>query len=388
MTLHSTSHVRSANATSIIRLLRDEGAMTRADLVRASGLTRPTVGAIVKSLLQDGIAIESGTSPPSGDGRPEVGGRPGSLVWFNAEAVTAVAARVWHELELTHVTASGDVLDTRAAPLVRDPDRVLATLVGEIRRMTRVAGTLSAVSLAVPGFIDHGSGTVTYPALGWERVPVQSTLETELAVPVGLLSLPAAMLAGEIVSGAATGHDDAVLVLLEHGIGAGILSRGRLVVGSGGAVGELGHCPISSGLPCLCGRQGCLETVAAGWAIRAEAAALLGRPELAQAGLAELERLRDPRIDEVLGRAATELGAGAAWLVNLLDPSIVVLADTPFTHGADDFLRAFEESTRRQAIRPDVEIVSGSPDARLRGAVQAALELLPEQLRPRRVMCG
>jgi predicted NBD/HSP70 family sugar kinase len=233
----------------------------------------------------------------------------------------------------------------------------------------------------VPGFIDHPAGTVTYPALGWERVPMQSALEGELGVPVGLLSLPAAMLAGEIVSGAAAGHDDAVLVLLEHGIGAGILSRGRLVVGSGGAVGELGHCPVSSGLPCLCGRQGCLETVAAGWAIRAEA-------QLGDAGLAELERLGDPRIDAVLERAATELGAGAAWLVNLLDPSIVVLADTPFTRGADEFLRAFEASTRRQAIRPDVEIVRGSPDARLRGAVQAALELLPEQLRPRRVMCG
>lgn len=386
--MHSTSHVRSANATRIIRLLRDEGAMTRADLVRASGLTRPTVGAIVKSLLRDGIAIESGTSPPAGDGRRELGGRPGSLVWFNAEAVTAVAARVWYQLEVAHVSASGEILDTQAVPSIRDPDRLLATLVDVIRQLTGPAGTLSSVALAVPGFIDHRSGLVTYPAAGWERVPVQATLEDALGVPVGLLSLPAAMLAGEIISGAATGHDDAVLVLLEHGIGAGILSRGRLVVGSGGAVGELGHCPVSSGLPCLCGRHGCLETVAAAWAIRAEVAGRLGRPELAEAGLAELERLRDPRVDEVLRRASTELAAGAAWLVNLLDPSIVVLADTPFTQGADAFFRAFEEATRRQAIRPDVEIVRGSPDARLHGAVQAALELLPQQLRPARVMCG
>src|SRR3954452_10952688 len=92
-TLHSTSHVRTANAGQIVRLLRDHGAMSRAELVRASGLTRPTVVAIVKSLLQDGLAIEAGTTPSTAGGRSDRGGRPGSLVWFNGEARTAVAAR-------------------------------------------------------------------------------------------------------------------------------------------------------------------------------------------------------------------------------------------------------------------------------------------------------
>src|SRR3954451_8717286 len=109
-TLHSTSYMRTANAAQVIRLLRDHGAMSRADLVRASGLTRPTVVAIVKSLLQDGLVIESGTSPSSGTARPELGGRPGSLVWFNATARTAIAARIWQELEVTHVTATGELL--------------------------------------------------------------------------------------------------------------------------------------------------------------------------------------------------------------------------------------------------------------------------------------
>src|SRR3954454_6258929 len=106
-TLHSTSHVRSANVTTIARLLRDRGAMSRAELVRASGLTKPTVMAIVKSLLEDGIAIESGTSPAA-DGQSERGGRPGSLVRFNSEAKTAVAARFGLQFEVTHVTATGD----------------------------------------------------------------------------------------------------------------------------------------------------------------------------------------------------------------------------------------------------------------------------------------
>ena len=158
--------------------------------------------------------------------------------------------------------------------------------------------------------------------------------------------------------------------------------------GAGGAVGELGHCPVDSGIRCSCGRDGCLETVAAGWAIRAEASRLLGRPGLARANLAELEALRDPRVDEVLGRAAEALGAATAWLTNLLDPSIVILADTRFVHGAETFFAAVESSARRHAVGAELEIVLGTPDARLQGTIQQALELLPQILRPRRTVCA
>jgi predicted NBD/HSP70 family sugar kinase len=380
-TLHSTSYVRAANAAQIVRLLRAHGAMSRAELVRASGLTKPTVMAIVRSLLRDGIAFESGTRRGA-----ERGGRPGSLVRFNSKARTAVAARIGLGLELTHVTAAGAVLAEEAFSPTWEPDPLLELMVREIRRLTGASAALGSVALAVPGFIDHRAGTVTFPPYGWDRVPMQPTLAAGLGVPVRLLSLPAATVVGEIVSDAAAQHDDAVLVYLSQGIGAGILSRGRLLLGAGGAVGELGHCPVSSGLPCPCGRVGCLETVAAGWAIRAKVAALLG-PGFAHAELADLEELHEPRIDDVLSTAAAALGAATAWLVNLLDPSIVILADTSFARGADAFFERFEQSTRRYAVSAAVEIVRGAPDAQARGTVQCALEVLPELFRPRRTLC-
>ena len=185
-TLHSTAHVRTANAVHVAQLLRERGPMSRAELVRASGLTKPTVMAIVKSLLEEGIAIESGTSPPA-NGNSERGGRPGSLVWFNGEARTAVAAQVGLEFGLAHVTAGGAVLTREALPL--EPDGFLAQAEREIRRVS--SSTLGSVGLAVPGFIDHHAGTVTYPPFGWDRVPVQVALEDALGVPVGLLSIAA-----------------------------------------------------------------------------------------------------------------------------------------------------------------------------------------------------
>jgi predicted NBD/HSP70 family sugar kinase len=335
----------------------------------------------VKSLLAEGVAIESGTGPVANGG-----GRPGSLVWFNGAAKTAVAAQFGPRFELAHVTATGDVLAQDALPLIPEADRFLTMAVREIRRISGPA--LGSIALAVPGFIDHPAGTVTYPAFGWDRVPMQAVLEEALGVPVGLISLPSAEVVGEVFAGAAADRDDAVLIFLAHGIGAGILSRGRLLVGAGGAVGELGHCPVGSGIPCQCGRQGCLETVAAGWAIRAEAVRLLGRDALARADLAELEALHDARIDALLAHAAEALGAATAWLTNLLDPSIVIFADTAFLHGADGFFAAVEASARRHAVSTELEIVLGTGEARLRGTVQCALELLPGVLRPRRTVCA
>jgi predicted NBD/HSP70 family sugar kinase len=337
--------------------------------------------AIVRSLLDAGIVIESGTT----NGHSERGGRPGSLVWFNREAKTAVAAQFGLQFELAHVAATGEVLAREALRMVAEPDAFLAMAVREIGRIAGTSGSLASVALAVPGFIDHHAGTVSYPPLGWVRVPMQAALEDALGVPVGLLSLPSAQVVGE---GAAAARDDAVLIFLAHGIGAGILSRGRLLVGAGGAVGELGHCPVGSGIRCLCGRDGCLETVAAGWAIRGEAVRLLERPELARATLAQLEDLHDAGIDAVLERAAEALGAATAWLTNLLDPSIVILADTRFLHGADAFFAAVETSARRHAVGTELEIVRGTADAGLRGTVQRALELLPPILRPRRSVCA
>ena len=70
--------------------------------------------------------------------------------------------------------------------------------------------------------------------------------------------------------------------------------------------------------------------------------------------------------------AVSRLGAATAWLVNLLDPSIVILGDTRFTRGAESFFAAFDESTRQYAVPTEVKIVRGTPDARLRGTVQGA----------------
>ncbi|WP_432506071.1 ROK family protein [Kineococcus arenarius] len=383
--LAPASQLRRVNTRRIVELLRSTGPLTRADLVRASGLAKPTVVAIVTDLVASGVVLERGTTRDSGASPPR-GGRPGTLLVFNAAVSTAVAVRLRPgELVLQQVSADGDPLAEATAPVdTWDGDRLITLIAGEVRRLCGSAGTLAAVSLVVAGVIDRG--TVTLPARGWDRFPVQDRLHEALGVPVVVLSPATAAMAGEASAGAAEGHDTAVLVFLVTGLSVGLLSGGRLLTGARGGVGELGHCRTGSEpeRECRCGRRGCLETVASGWAVRRDVASL-GAPVAERTSLSQLAALRDPRVDTVLEGAARVLGAATAWAVNLLDPSVVVLADTDLTRGADGFFDVFAEAVRRDSLGGgELEVVRGTPDAVVRGAVQAALEQLPVVVRPRR----
>ncbi|WP_432534428.1 ROK family protein [Kineococcus arenarius] len=379
--LASPSQVRVVNTARIVALVRDGGPLSRAELVRASGLARPTVMAIVSSLVAAGVLVESGTQRAR-DVPAHRGGRPGVLLTFNGAATTAVAAHLWSgNLALRQVAADGALLADVVLPTSTwDFGTLLDLLVREVRRLTGPTGSLGALSVTVSGFIDRG--TVTLPAHGWDRVPVQEEVQARLGVPVTLLGPPTAAVVGEVASGAARARGDVVLIFLARGIGAGVVTGGRLLRGAGGAIGELGHCPVGSGLPCACGRRGCLETVAAGWAVR-EQVARLGLPVAPGSSLTDLAALRDPRVDAVLAGAAAALGSAAAWLVNLLNPSTVVLADTGFTRGAERFFASFRAAVLEHALDPrGPEVVQGTEGAVVRGAAHAALEHLPVPVRP------
>ena len=266
--------------------------MSRAELVRASGLTKPTVMAIVQV-------------PARRRDRDRIGHAHGRRT-RRAPGIAPVVQQRGEDRR-----GGPDRARTRTDP--RDGRRHRARRAARSRRRgTRTpcwsgwwarsggspGASLGSVGLAVPGFIDHHAGTVTYAPRGWDRVPMQPRVEDGLGVPVGLLSLPAATVVGETIADQSAQHDDAVLVFLHYGIGAGILSRGHLLVGAGGAVGELGHCPVGSGLPCRCGRHG----------LPRDRRRRLGHPR--PGGPSRPVRAREPRAARGAARSADRRRAG------------------------------------------------------------------------------
>ena len=223
------------------------------------------------------------------------------------------------------------------------------------RELKRVVG----VGVAVPGLVRR-DGTVWAPNLkGWTRLPLEKRLRAELGVPVTVDSDRNAAVLGESWRGAARGKSDVVVVMIGTGIGAGILSGGRLVRGAHELRGCMGWMTLREEHAGEANRVGQLESLAAGPGI-AEAAekelargveSLLGEipAELRTAQeVAEAARRGDMVSIEVFLVAGRWLGYGVANLVSLFDPEIVVIGGG-MAKASDLYLDALRKAMRERA---------------------------------------
>ncbi len=273
------------------------------------------------------------------------------------------------------------------------PDAVIERMLALIGETAAEAGEAALpVGVAVPGPLDPATGIVAYtPNLpGWRRFPLGEALRTHLGRPVRLVNDGNGAAVGEARFGAANGCRDLVYLALGTGVGGGIITGGRLIEGTTGLAGEVGHVTVAlDGGRCTCGSVGCLETFAAGWAIKRDAelvaATAEGRRlrELAGDGpvtpalVAEAARAGDPAATRLLARAGRALGAAMGVFVNLFNPSLIVVGGGIATLG-DPLLGPAEAAVAdhcfplaRAAVR--IERSSLGDDTALLGAAALAL---------------
>lgn len=350
---------RRSNLALVLQGIYDGPELSRADLARATGLTKVTVSDLVAELIGDGLVVESGTSEVS---RP---GKPSTLLAFDAGArdILAMDLSARDELRGAVLSLRGEPLVTVSRPLdgaVGDDALAAAReLAGDLVR----AATRPVLGLGVgtPGTVD-GSGTVlSAPNLHWHNLPLQEQLRGQLGIPVRVENdANAAVLAERRFAG---GPDDLVRVQLSRGVGAGLLVAGRLVRGAASDAGEIGHVVIDEAGPtCGCGKVGCLETWTSVPALSARVAA------------------EPARTDELLAEAGHRLGLALAPVVGMLGlahivvggPSAIVTA--PLLDAARDCIA----DRTRSEFRPELELAASrlGADAVLLGA--AALVLLSE----------
>jgi predicted NBD/HSP70 family sugar kinase len=196
---------------------------------------------------------------------------------------------------------------------------------------------VKVVGATVPGLVDQESGVcVLAPNLGWHDFPLRAALSDELDAPVAINNVAQAAAVAEGRVGAARRARSYVWIHVGSGVGSGIVLDGKLFFGSRGFSGEIGHCPVVyPGSPCGCGRLGCLETVASAKAIvrAAEHAVQAGEPTvlaelpppLSSTAVAAAAREGDPVARRILGEASEYLGRGISYLLNVLNPEMVVL---------------------------------------------------------------
>lgn len=334
--------IRAINKQRVLHLIRSAGTISRADLAEQTGLTRPTISAVVAELLDEGWVMEVGTGESSG-------GRPPILLRFNPQARWVLGA----ELGAGHVRGvladlSGQVFHRvkyrveSADPLVEvaQVERAVRELLATLPQRNRQA-PVAGLGVGITGLVEGRAGLWRYsPHYDVHDLPVAAMLHERLGLPVLIENDARAMAWGERSFGSARGIDNLVYIRVGVGIGAGIIIGGELYGGTHDGAGEIGHTVVESGGPrCRCGGEGCLETLASAVAIaryaveqieagRQSQVAELVNGDLSQviaSTVIEAARAGDALARETLDRAGRYLGLGIGNMINLLNPAMVVV---------------------------------------------------------------
>src|SRR3954449_5020680 len=253
--------LREGNRARLVDALRRSGTASRADLARATGLSRSTVSSLVADLQERGVVAERG------DDRTRAG-RPGMLLALDPSAGAAVGVDFGHShLRVAVADLSSTVLAERLEALDVDhrADEALDRAVQLVDAVLAEAGVarerVLGAGMGLPGPIDRRTGTVGSSVIlpGWAGVRAGEAMSARLGLPVAVDNDANLGALAEIAVGAGRGLDDVVYVKIASGIGAGLVLGGRLHHGATGVAGELGHVQVRpDGAVCRCGNRGCL----------------------------------------------------------------------------------------------------------------------------------
>lgn len=362
----------------ILTTLRDQGAMTRADLARATGLAPATLTGAVRELLSEGVVVETGPSVPQA---PRTGPR-GTEVSLNPTLAYALGIDIG--LRTFRVMVADAVgMPVGYAEERLEPDHQAAHGLQVIARLALIAMRQAGCSadhvigaaVAVRGPVDNAVQAIspTGELPGWGGVAA-ADFARMLGCPVTLENDANLAAWGEQLYGAGRGCHSSIVVKLHSGVGAGLIVADHLVTGPRGGAGELGHVTVvPRGAWCRCGKRGCLDT-------RASIPALLKTME--PIGVADVASLLtrisqgDDRVARHVEAAATLVGRALVPVTLLLVPERVILVGALARAG-----RVIADPIRRELTRGAMPGTATSADVRLgelgdRATVQGAVGLV------------
>ncbi len=343
----------------VLDQIRHGNSNTRRDIIAHTGLSRAVVVQRLGELVERGL-VEDGESGAS------TGGRAPRLLKFRGQAgylLTADIGATSIVVALTDLAAQTIAHRAEPASIVDGPAKVLGRVDALFREVMGAgsvdAGQLWGIGIGLPGPVEFRTGRPVAPPImpGWDGFPVRETFVERYGVPVWVDNDVNVMALGELRAGAARGHKTVVFVKVGTGIGAGLIIGGELHRGAKGCAGDVGHIQVTDDptVICRCGNTGCVEAIAGGAALARSAnqaaregrsellAAILADHELEAADLTEAASHGDGVSLEILANAARRVGEMLAELVNVLNPSLIVIGGGVATAG-DIFLAGVRQA--------------------------------------------
>lgn len=352
--------IKQTNAGAVYRLIDQLGPVSRIDLSRLAQLAPASITKIVREMLEAHLVQETEIQDPGSRGRPAVG--------------LMVETEAWHYLSLrinrgTVQIALRDLSSKRVAeeelalPL-DDPEPLLTRIVTHIDqffiRHQHKLERLTAIAITLPGIIDTENGIVHRMPF-YEDVkdmPLGETLENHTGVPVYIQHDISAWTMAELLFGASRGARDVIQVVIDHNVGAGVITDGRLLHAGSSSLVEIGHTQVDPwGKRCYCGNHGCLETIASIESVLELAqvrmsqsmSSMLHQQPLSVASLCEAAQQGDLLAKDIISGVGTHVGRIIAIMVNLFNPQKILIG-SPFNQASDILFPAIADCIRQQAL--------------------------------------
>lgn len=375
----NAAQMKSINRLRVLRLIR-RGAVARSELARETGLTRASISLIVTDLVNEGVLIETGL-------RSSAAGRKPVLLELRPEFACAFGltiSRVGTQAGLIDVTGRllfqipVTISKTSSARAILDVKQALRTVLGS----GALKGRLLGLGISTPGPVDVLTGTILNPPNFdlWHGVKLCEKLADTVGGPVFLENNSQALTMAEKAYGAGRQFGSFVLLVVEGGIGAGIIRGEERHSGWRGFGNEVGHTSINyNGPRCSCGLRGCVEIYASDQSVLTRAQK--SHPSLASwQDFVDLTYTGDPMCRRLMDDQARALATVLVNVLNVFELDAVVLTGTILYRG-ETLRAAIEKYVNQTAItrhlrHVPVRLSTLGEHAELRAAAGIAIEQL------------
>lgn len=366
----NAEYINRLNKIKVLKLIHQEDSISRADIVKRTGISAPTVTRIVDSLInKERLAVQVGIGESSG-------GRPPMIVEFNGSDNYVIGVD-WGR---THIYGVLSNLNAESIIELDIPINSYSDFENDLQKLKKLiahlienskidTSKLLGIGVAAAGYINKKTGIVEFsPNFNWENVDLATPLEEAFGVTVLVDNVSRVVALGELWYGIGVNLSSFILINLGYGIGAGIIVDRKAFLGFDGMSGEFGHTKAVMSAPenrkCVCGKLDCLESYSSGRGIAESARKDIHKhPEsvihilsngdtkkISARVVAEAASAGDVYAIEVLENAATILGISIANMCNILNPEAIVLAGK-VAHAGDVFFGKVQEVFRNEILR-------------------------------------
>ena len=382
----------------IIRALRRQGRISRSEISNITGWSKAKASQEIRSLVDKGYLVEVGEGVSQGGRKPRLLRINNQLGYVAGIDIGATS------LDIALADVTGSILQRCSEPtdVKLSPETVLGRCTELLFELLQAQGgtpdQILGIGVGVPGPVDFARGVLVAPPLmpEWENFPIRDFFKKTFFSAFVVVDNDVNIMAlGEQRAGDGAGIDHFIFVKIGTGIGAGIISNGKIHRGSDGCAGDIGHiCVDKEGPLCACGNKGCLEAMTAGPAIASkalEAARNGSSPALRQMLKANAGMLRPEDVNaacregdqgalDIIRESGQTIGDVLASLVNFFNPSHIFIGGG-ITNFGNHLLVAIRRAVLHRSLplattHLSIKFSRVGSNAGVMGAISLALDYL------------